>query len=99
MVQSLLVVACKRLLLFLADRALQRALPAIYRRLDAELPYWVQRPIAAATVDAVIAQTADAALQRDARPHEVELIKLLYDPAIAVVHSHFSRANRLTRHP
>lgn len=97
MVHSLLFAVSKRLLLLLADRSLQRVLPAIYRRLDAELPCWVQQPIAAATVNAVIAQTADAALQRDAKPHELELIKLLYDPAMAVVNSHFARANRLSR--
>lgn len=94
MIRTILVTIAQRLLALAIDHGLRRGLPAIYRRLDAELPYWLNQPVQPSTVDAAIAETAAQVLRRDPKPYELQLIRLLYDPAKAIANAHLSRTNR-----
>lgn len=65
------------------DAALRRALPAIYKRLDAELPFWINQPSGGKGVESAIAQAASDALGRSPEPYELSLVRLFYDPVSA----------------
>lgn len=94
MIRTILVTIAQRLLALAIDHGLRRGLPAIYRRLDAELPLWINQPVQPSTVDSVISQTAAQVLRRDPKPYELALVKLRYDPARAIANAHLSRTNR-----
>lgn len=73
----------RTLLLLALDRGLKQALPKIYKRLDAELPYWINQSVAGRGVSNTIAQAASDALGRSPEPYELSLVRLLYDPVAA----------------
>lgn len=75
--------AARWLLLLALDRGLKQALPKIYKRLDAELPFWVNQQVMPQTIEGVIAQAASDALGRSPEPFEMSLVRLLYDPVAA----------------
>ena len=81
--------AARWLLLLALDRGLKRALPVIYKRLDAELPYWLRQTVSPSNVEGLIAQAASDALGRSPEPYELNLVRLLYDPVAAVANGNF----------
>lgn len=81
--RSIVLRVATRLLMAALDQAFKSALPAIYRRLDSELPYWLQQPAAARNVEHAIAQATSDALGRSPKPFELNLVRLLYDPVAA----------------
>lgn len=92
--RSLCLALARQLLRLAVDETLQRALPTIYRRLDQELPYWLQSSAAPFQVRGTISSVISDALERKALPSEVGLVQLLYDPAQA-----FSNAIQIRQRP
>lgn len=83
MIRTLVLAAAKALLNLALDKTLKAALPRIYRRLDTELPFWINQPTAARGVEDAIAQATSDALSRSPAPYELSLVRLLYDPVAA----------------
>ena len=91
--RPLLAKLARRLLLLALDEGLKRALPMIYKRLDAELPYWINQSVAGKGIESAIAQAASDALGRSPQPYELGLVRLLYDP-VAAAHGAFKAWER-----
>ena len=72
----------RHLLLQALDRPLRLGLPAIYRRLDVELPFWIEQHLSRAQMEGVVAQTVSDVLGRSPAPYELALVRLLYDPVL-----------------
>ena len=85
--RPLLAKLARRLLLLALDEGLKRALPVIYKRLDAEMPYWINQRMPAQWMEGVIAQVASDALGRSPAPFELGLVRLLYDPVAAAANA------------
>lgn len=85
------------LLLLALDKGLRKALPAIYKRLDAELPFWLRQNVSPNNVEGLIAQAASDALGRSPAPYELSLVRLLYDPVAAVANGNFKPWERKSR--
>lgn len=77
---SLLLQIGKRLLVLSMDAALRRALPAIYRRLDLELPLLLTHKAPAARIQGNVARAISDALGKRATRAQVEAVAALYDP-------------------
>lgn len=90
MIRTIALKIARQLLLFAVDEGLKRALPKIYRQLDAELPYWYKAKTTPAQVDVRIADTMKTVLKAPPSSTQVELVKLLFDPAEAALH-HYLR--------
>jgi hypothetical protein len=90
MIRSIALKIAKRLLLFAVDASLKRALPRIYRQLDSELPFWYKAKSTPAQVDDRIADTMRTVMKAPATNDQLELVKLLFDPAEAALH-HYLR--------
>ena len=88
-IRPLLLTIARKLLLMALDQGLRRALPVIYKRLDAELPYWLRQTVSPNNVEGLIAQAASDALGRSPEPYELSLVRLLYDPVAAVANATF----------
>jgi len=76
----------KRLLLFAVDESLKRALPRIYKELDAEMPNWLRHQAAPQMAENRIANITHFALKTNPSDEQLELVKLLYDPVMLVAH-------------
>jgi hypothetical protein len=75
-----------RILLKLAvDRALQKELPAIYARLDLELPFLLNNKAQPLWVQAIVTEVIEAKLGHTATATQVAAVLGLYDPVKAAL--------------
>lgn len=81
--RPLLAKLSRYLLIQAVDSSLRHGLPAIYRRLDIALPFWIEQHLSKVQMEGVIAQTVSDVLGRSPAPYELALVRLLYDPALA----------------
>ena len=70
------------LLLQALDHPLRLGLPAIYRRLDVGLPFWIEQHLNRPQIEGMVAQTVSDVLGRSPAPYELALVRLLYDPVL-----------------
>lgn len=77
----------RRLLLFALDQGLQKALPIIYKRLDAEMPFWMKQGLSPQAAQTLINQVTETALGRTPKPYESALVSLLYNPALGIANA------------
>jgi hypothetical protein len=75
-----------RILLKLAvDRALRKELPAIFARLDTDLPYMLLNKAKPLQVQAVVTDVIEEKLGRTATATQVSAVLGLYDPVKAAI--------------
>lgn len=78
--KSLLLRLSKLLLKLAMDEALRRGLPAIYQRLDAELPLLLSNQAPPSRVKGLVASAVSDAVGHRAGMAEIETVITLYDP-------------------
>jgi hypothetical protein len=75
-----------RILLRLAvDRALQKELPAIFAKLDIELPYMLMNKAKPLDVEALVTDAIGEKLRRVPTPTQISAVLGLYDPIKAAI--------------
>lgn len=84
--RALALKLAKRLMLFVVDESLKRALPRIYKELDAEMPNWLRHQTHPQMADNRITNITHFALKANPTDTQLELVKLLYDPVMLVAH-------------
>ena len=85
----------RKLLLYAVSESLRRALPRIYKDLDAEMPNMMKHRVVSRAVEDRIAVIAHHTLKRNPTQDELFLIRLFYDPVVAASnHAIGVRANR-----
>lgn len=62
------------------DEALRRALPAIYLRLDTEIPLLLSNRAPVSRIESLIASAITDALGQRAAPAQIDAVASLYDP-------------------
>lgn len=79
-IQEFFIGAAKVLLRMAMDEALKKGLPAIYERLDADLPQVLSVNPAPIVVESVVAQAISAATGKRATDTQIKAVVGLYDP-------------------
>jgi hypothetical protein len=90
MVNAFRIIALElsRTLLKLAmDRALRKELPAIFKRLDLELPYLLAHKASPAQVQAVITSAIEEKIGHVATPTQVDIVLALHDVTKTALHN------------
>ena len=80
---ALLISLSKRLLLLALDEAVRRSLPAIYKRLDAQLPLLITNNAPPGIVRGIIASAINDATGKRVKQDQVAAVIGLYDPVEA----------------
>ena len=75
----------RTLLKLAADRALRKELPAIFARLDLELPFLLINKAQPLTVQAIVTDAIEEKLGRTATATQVSAVLGLYDPVKAAL--------------
>ena len=75
----------RTLLKLAVDRALRRELPAIFAKLDLELPFLLINHAKPLEVQAVVTDAIEAKLGRVATPTQISTVLGLYDPIKAAI--------------
>ena len=75
----------RTLLKLAADRALRKELPAIYARLDLELPFLLINKAQPLTVQAIVTDAIEEKLGHTATATQVAAVLSLYDPVKAAL--------------
>ena len=75
----------RTLLKLAVDRALRKELPAIFARLDMELPFLLINHAKPIEVQAVVTDAIEAKLGRVATPTQISTVLGLYDPIKAAL--------------
>lgn len=75
----------RALLKLAADRALQRELPAIFAKLDIELPYMLMNKARPLDVEALVTDAIGEKLRRVPTPTQISAVLGLYDPVKAAI--------------
>lgn len=83
--KPLLIRLAKALFKLALDEGLRRALPLVYKRLDAELPVLLSHNVPAPQVKGAIASAIADAVGHRATPAQVEAVIGLYDPVKAAL--------------
>lgn len=85
--KALLITAAKWLLKLAMDAALRKALPRIYKELDADLPYLLEKKVGPDVVESVVAHSIKQATGNRATTTQIEAVIGLYDPIQAAIRS------------
>ena len=75
----------RTLLKLAVDRALRKELPAIFAKLDLELPFLLINHAQPLAVQAVVTEAIEAKLGRVATPTQISTVLGLYDPIKAAL--------------
>jgi len=83
--KPLLIRLAKALLKLALDEGLRRALPKVYKQLDAEVPLLLYNNASPIKVQGAVSSAISAATGHRASPTQVEAILGLYDPVKAAL--------------
>ena len=75
----------RALLKLAVDRALRKELPAIFARLDQDLPFALMNKARPLDVEALVTDAIGAKLRRVPTPTQVNAVLSLYDPVKAAI--------------
>ena len=78
----------RTLLKLAVDRALRRELPAIFAKLDLELPFVLVNHAKPIEVQAVVTDVIEEKLGRTATATQIQAVLGLYDPIKAAIRNH-----------
>ena len=81
--KSFLITISKRLLRMALDKALERGLPEIYKRLDAEMPALTLSNASPLKVEDAIANAITSTTRKPASASQIAAVIGLYDPVKA----------------
>jgi hypothetical protein len=83
--KTLLIRFAKLLLKAAMDRALRKALPEIYKRLDGDMPQLLAMAPAPTVVESVVGQAISASTGHRASESQIEAVMGLYDPIAGAI--------------
>ena len=83
LIQFVLLALADVLVKMALERGVKKALPAIFRRLDDELPTWLSEHLDSNAISGRIAQAIADAIGKPVSGEQVAAIVTLYDPRIA----------------
>ena len=87
LIQFLLLTLADVLVKMAMDRTIKAALPAIYRRLDDELPDWLVGGLTPEAVSGRVAKAVSDLTGKSVSAEQVNAIARLYDPRQAVANA------------
>lgn len=83
--KSFLIRIAKLMLKAAMDAAVRKALPEIYKRLDADMPQLLAMAPVPAVVESVVGQAISASTGKRANESQIEAVLGLYDPVKAAI--------------